>query len=226
MTQCLFSHSSISSHVLIQWVFLFLSRCFLLVLAEEVTSVPALYSEYMWLVDSKSLWSVRSEYQNAKPIKVRRVHLSISACQGLHFCEGWPAAICKLQNEEKTVGFVFLAVRMWCFFFPRPNLKPWSRTLCPRGRSSPRWHATNLPLGSVRCGPTWPQTALYVSDVKHFLGHASTADCIYNKQRTKQMFVGCGGEKQTRQTVGWLHASLRLLCVTHFAGILLLEKLV
>lgn len=47
-----------------------------MVLAEEVTSVPALYSEYMWLVDSKSRWSVHSDYQNAKSIKVRRVHLS------------------------------------------------------------------------------------------------------------------------------------------------------
>lgn len=39
------------------------------------------------------------------------------------------------------------------------------------------------------------QTAICVSDVKHLLGHASTADCIYNKPRTKLMFVGCGGEK-------------------------------
>lgn len=134
--------------------------------------------------------------------------------------------ISKLRNKEKTVGFVFLAAGTWCVFFPRPSLKPRSRILYPRGHSSPCWHATNLPFGPARCGPTQPQTALYVSDAEHFLGHASTTDCIYNKQRTKQMFVGCGGEKQTRQTVGWLHASLRSLCVTHFAGILLLEKLV
>ncbi len=48
---------------------------------------------------------------------------------------------------------------------------------------------------------TQPQTVLYVSDVKHLLGHVSAADRIYKRGQNKCLLVVVV-KKQTRQTVG------------------------
>lgn len=99
----------------------------------------------------------------------------------------------KQQNKEKTVGLVFGGEDVM-FFLPSSKPEAMEPNHVPMRPFQPLLASNKLDR-LVHCGSMQPQTALYVSCVKHLLGYASTADCICNKQRTKQMFVGCRGEK-------------------------------
>lgn len=124
----------------------------------------------------------------------------------------------KLQNKEKTVGFWFFS--LFFFFggedmmFFLPSSKTWSRGAEPCAHE-----AVPTPAGTPqtccldqRAVPRSLKQLFMFQTTNTYWDMLQQLTAFTTDGGTKQMFVGCGGgEKQTRQTVGWLHASLRLL---------------